>query len=97
MKRTLAGVLLVCAPAAALAATRVEDLVVKPNPAERQVEIAVTVNRDQFDVGSLHKARSQLFSPGGLADNPALAPEGARLARALSRIWRRRHLVRGGI
>jgi hypothetical protein len=32
-----------------LAATRLEDLAVKPNPALSQVEIAVTVNRGQFD------------------------------------------------
>lgn len=49
MKCYLAGALLAFAALTASAATRLENLVAKPNPAERQVEIEVTVDRGQFD------------------------------------------------
>ena len=44
-----AGFSLLFVATAALAATRLENLVVKPDPAARQVEIEVTVARGQFD------------------------------------------------
>jgi hypothetical protein len=47
--KVLVGMVLAAAASGALAATRLEDLVVKPNPAVSEVEIAVTVNRGQFD------------------------------------------------
>ena len=34
---------------AAAAATRIEELAVRPDPGARQVEIAITINRGQFD------------------------------------------------
>ena len=43
------ALLLASASPALFAATRLENLVVKPTPAERQVEIEVTVDRGQFD------------------------------------------------
>jgi|1185.fasta_scaffold539273_2 hypothetical protein len=47
--RAVVAVLLAGAWSAAFGATRLEDLVVKPNPAVAEVEISVTVNRGQFD------------------------------------------------
>lgn len=46
--RVLAFALLL-ASGAALAATRIENLVVKPEAAERQVQIEVTIDRGRFD------------------------------------------------
>ena len=42
MTRTIIGFSLLFIATAAAAATRLENLVAKPNPAERQVEIEVT-------------------------------------------------------
>jgi hypothetical protein len=45
---------------AAAAATRIEELTVRPDPGARQVEIAITINRGQFDKQSCEV----LLSPG---------------------------------
>jgi hypothetical protein len=54
-----AGCLLFIATAAS-AATRLDNLVVKPEPAERQVQIEVTVDRGRFD----KQACEVLVTPG---------------------------------